>query len=217
MVPNFNLPKTQEEAAKQGSLSYFTGVACKNGHTEQRYTTTGICYECKRQQMQRDYSKHEARVSAANRRSYQNNKKASLAYSKQWAEGNRGRSREIKKAWKMRNKETIAAYWKEFYGNKRKNDPTWRLSKNTSKSIWDSLKKAKGGRHWETLVNFTLEELQAHLEKQFQPNMTWDNYGPYWEVDHIKPLSKCESFEEAWALTNLQPLTCTDNRSKGNR
>ena len=36
MVPS-NLPKTKEEAAKQGSLSYFTGVACKNGHT-QRHT-----------------------------------------------------------------------------------------------------------------------------------------------------------------------------------
>ena len=47
--------------------------------------------------------------------------------------------------------------------------------------------------------------------------MTWDNYGTYWEVDHIKPLSLCDAFEEAWQLSNLQPLTCSENRSKGNK
>ena len=147
MVPS-NLPKTKEEAAKQGSLSYFTGVACKNGHVEQRYTTTGICYECKRQQMKRDYANHTSRAAATLRKSWQKHRTKRLKESSLWAKNNREKSNQIKKAWAKRNKETVAAYWKEFYGNKRKNDPTWRLSKNTSKSIWESLKKAK--RPWST-------------------------------------------------------------------
>lgn len=47
--------------------------------------------------------------------------------------------------------------------------------------------------------------------------MNWDNYGSFWEIDHYKPISKCSSFHEVWELSNLQPLKCTENRSKGNR
>ena len=41
--------------------------------------------------------------------------------------------------------------------------------------------------------------------------MNWDNYGSYWEIDHIKPLSKGGSFH----YTNTQPLTVKENRRKG--
>jgi 5-methylcytosine-specific restriction endonuclease McrA len=50
--------------------------------------------------------------------------------------------------------------------------------------------------------------------------MTWENYGIYWHIDHIKPLSWFNletEFKDAWALSNLQPLEATKNLSKGNR
>ena len=49
-----------------------------------------------------------------------------------------------------------------------------------------------------------------YLESQFTPEMNWDNYGTYWEIDHIHPLSKGGAFH----YTNTQPLTITDNRIK---
>jgi 5-methylcytosine-specific restriction endonuclease McrA len=116
----------------------------------------------------------------------------------------------------LNNREKYLKNSREYQKNKRK-DPYFRLSRNTSKSIWESLKKEKGGRHWELLVNFTLEELKVHLENQFNQNMSWENYGSYWEVDHIKPISLCETFNECWNLQNLQPLECYKNRSKGNK
>jgi len=86
-----------------------------------------------------------------------------------------------------------------------------------STAIWRSLKTIKGGRHWETLVAFTLEDLKRHLESQFKNGMAWENYGLHWEIDHKKPLSLCSSFEEAWQLQNLQPLLRAENRAKGNK
>lgn len=50
--------------------------------------------------------------------------------------------------------------------------------------------------------------------------MTWDNYGKYWHLDHIKPLSWFDletEFKDAWHLSNLQPLEATENLSKNNR
>jgi len=47
--------------------------------------------------------------------------------------------------------------------------------------------------------------------------MTWENYGEFWHVDHVKPLSWCDTIEEAWDINNLQPLKATENLSKNNR
>jgi len=52
-----------------------------------------------------------------------------------------------------------------------------------------------------------------YLEQQFTLNMNWDNYGKYWEVDHIYPLSKGGSFN----YKNTQPLTINENRVKSNK
>jgi len=68
----------------------------------------------------------------------------------------------------------------------------------------------------------SIEEFKLHLEKQFNRAMNWENYGTYWEVDHIKP---CASFnlidpiqqQECFHYTNTQPLSCSDNRSKADK
>jgi hypothetical protein len=86
--------------------------------------------------------------------------------------------------------------------------------------IYLALKSKKNGRKWESLVGYTLEELMAHLEKQFQPGMTWENYGE-WHLDHIHPRaahfytdSTDPDFQRCWALDNLQPLWAKDNKLK---
>lgn len=71
---------------------------------------------------------------------------------------------------------------------------------------------------------YTCEELIEHLEKQFQPGMSWQNYGSAWQIDHIVPVSSpqfdfsCASdpdFAKCWDLRNLRPLSRRDNTSKG--
>ena len=67
----------------------------------------------------------------------------------------------------------------------------------------------------------TIPELKAHLEAQFQPGMTWDNWSlKGWHIDHIKPLTSFdltdrEQFLQACHYTNLQPLWASENLSKG--
>lgn len=61
-----------------------------------------------------------------------------------------------------------------------------------------------------------LETLKNHLEIQFQPEMTWENYGK-WHIDHIIPLISANTEEELFKLshyTNLQPLWAIDNIRK---
>lgn len=210
------IPSTREEAQRCSSVFYFTGKPCKHGHIDKRYTNTSICYQCKRSQNKRDYSKHTERVKSTNDISRKKNWKRVLQSSRNWSSKNREKSNAIKKAYKVRNREKYLKNERDRQREKRW-DPFFRLNKNFSKAMWANLKGRKGYNHWEILVDYTFNDLKIHLERQFSDGMTWENYGSYWHVDHIKPLSKCESFEESWKLSNLQPLKAFENLSKGNK
>jgi hypothetical protein len=77
----------------------------------------------------------------------------------------------------------------------------------------------KHSKYFEYL-DFTMEELRTHLEKQFDDWMNWDNHG-LWHIDHIRPVASFdftsmedEDFKKCWALENLQPLKDTENMRK---
>jgi len=111
--------------------------------------------------------------------------------------------------------------------NRRKHDqiyrlnPKFRVDHNLSRHIEKALERKKAGRKWEKLVGYTLEDLIKHLESKFDNKMTWENYGSYWDIDHIKPKSlfhyknpEDPEFKKCWALENLQPLEHTANMKK---
>lgn len=71
------------------------------------------------------------------------------------------------------------------------------------------------------LLGCSLEEFWKHLESQFQPGMTRENYGK-WHVDHIKPcisfdLTKISQQKKCFHYTNLQPLWAEENLKKGSK
>jgi len=121
--------------------------------------------------------------------------------------------------WLVTRKKTI----KKYYQKCRK-DPAKHLGGNMSSYIRTVLKGKKNNQRWVDLVGYTALELIKHLEKQFDDKMTWDNYGPYWHVDHIKPVSLFNytsvedvEFVECWSLNNLQPLEASENLRKSNK
>ncbi len=82
----------------------------------------------------------------------------------------------------------------------------YRLKHNKTKRVSEVI-----GADWETV--------KAHFVSQFKDGMTWESFiAGEIHVDHIQPLASAKSEEELIALchyTNLQPLWCLDNLSKG--
>ena len=115
-------------------------------------------------------------------------------------------------------KEELRAIYRKKYERMRAN-PKSKLNDNIGNSIRIALKGKKAGRHWETLVGYTLNELIGHLEFLFDELMSWQNYGSYWHIDHIKPQSlfTIDEFKQCWALDNLQPLEAIANMRKSNK
>ncbi|WP_407529421.1 hypothetical protein [Methylobacterium oryzisoli] len=85
----------------------------------------------------------------------------------------------------------------------------------------DAIKRGGRSPKVERLLSYSIADLKRHLEMQFTKGMTWDRYfaGDI-HIDHRRPLSSFdlsdqEQWQEAWALTNLQPLWRKDNLAKG--
>lgn len=105
---------------------------------------------------------------------------------------------------------------------KNKHDPHYRLAKACRARIWKKLNGDKQGKRTCELIGCSDEQLANHLESQFEPWMSWYNYGSEWHVDHIKPCAAFDLSIESERLacfhyTNLRPLRSIDNWTKNSR
>jgi hypothetical protein len=98
-------------------------------------------------------------------------------------------------------------------------DICFRLRCSLGNSVRKGLKGLIKKSHTIDYIGCSFEYLKQHLEKQFTSEMTWENHGTYWHIDHIVPcacfdfsidneIKKCFNYE------NLRPLKAEENLSK---
>lgn len=110
------------------------------------------------------------------------------------------------------------AYAIKYARERYRNDPTYRLRVHVANGVRKALKGApKKSRTFE-MLGYTPQELRDHLESQFLPGMSWENYGTAWHIDHIAPISKFgpDEVDLVWQLSNLWPLWAHLNLAKSN-
>lgn len=161
-------------------------------------------------------------------RSDPNNAAKAAAKTRRWRAENPEKALASKAKYQEENKERLAAKRKSPEAKARRREyekryfttPRRILDRNMSAIIRAKLAGRKAGRSWEQLVGYTLDQLIAHLERQFLPGMTWANRR-LWHVDHIIPQSSFRyegpedaEFRACWALTNLRPIWAQDNLKK---
>jgi hypothetical protein len=133
-------------------------------------------------------------------------------------ERNKEKLRNKYKIWSRRRIDngSQAKYMSEY---SKKNKISHNLRRRLQKALKGNFKSGSAVRD----LGCSIEELKRHLESQFKPGMSWNNYGrDGWHIDHIIPLSKVdlsdrEQLKKVCHYTNLQPLWAIDNLSKGNR
>jgi hypothetical protein len=108
--------------------------------------------------------------------------------------------------------------------NKSLSDPLFKLKKRLRhrlRSAFYRLKKSKSSGSAIKDLGCSIDFLKQHLESQFEPGMTWDNWSTHgWHIDHREPLANASTQEELLRLchyANLQPLWAKDNLSKSNK
>lgn len=213
-----------------------------------------VCKKC-RQLYKNSWAKNNRKENPDQQNSYyrnyyKNNKNKILSCVKHYKENNKEKIKNNNKIYYINNKDEICnkssqyrknnekkvskriANWKRI---QRKINPSFRIRENISRAINSYLKKNGSSKFGNSLLNnikYSIQELKEHLEKQFEPWMSWGNYGKYnmkiwnddnqstwtWQIDHIIPQSilpyvsmRDNNFKKCWALNNLRPLSSKQN------
>ena len=226
------------------------GTLCRRGHDwnntgKSLRNNAGNCYKCLKEYCQ----KHKDKIKEYQKEYHQKHREKGKKQRKEYYKTHKEKMRIQHSIYAKTHKEKMSEYRKKSYNlhkeerkiqskeysqrpevKKRKEirfktNPKYKLRKNISNLIRISLKRNKGGYHWENLVGYTLQDLKKHLEKQFIDGMSWEKFlkGEI-HIDHIIPISvfnftKPEhlDFKRCFALSNLQPLWAIENLQKGTK
>ena len=161
-----------------------------------------------------EYRKKNKEKAAESSRMYYKNNKTYLDFkNKEWIKNNYKKFRIYQKIWSKANR-------------KKYKDLTVieKLIKGLRARLWRELKKNKKTSAL-IYLGCSPEDLKKHLESQWKPEMSWDNYGRKlnkrcWHIDHIKPINAFNmnieiEKEDCFHYTNLQPLWADENLKKG--
>lgn len=145
-----------------------------------------------------------------------------------WAKKYRAENKEKRKAYLIANKDKIAlrqaAYENEWRKRRMAQDPAFKLRIALRIRGIHALTRSRTQKTYQSHIKFlggTVEQARAHIEKQFEPWMSWENHGLRgWHIDHVKPLSAFDlndvaQVKKAFHYTNLRPLHWRENISKG--
>jgi hypothetical protein len=162
-------------------------------------------------------------------------------YWKNYYAKNKDKRMEYNRQYTIVNSKSINKKRTKSISLRKKNNPAFKLRVNCSSLVRTALKRngfSKRGLSILKYLPYLMLELKDHLEKLFEPWMTWENYGIYrvnvwnnndqstwtWQIDHIIPQSKLpytsmsdDNFQKCWALENLRPLSAKQNIIDGDR
>lgn len=149
-------------------------------------------------------------------------------HNKQYREQNYESIIEVEKINYEKNKDKISFRNNEYKKRKRKSDPIYKFMSNFSNYVYINLrnqnfsKNNNSCREW--LPSGSPEKYIEHIELQFISEMSWENHGKTWHIDHIIPQSllKYSSYDDlnfkiCWDKENLKPLLKEENFKKSNK
>lgn len=213
---------SRADATSAGLTHYFTGVPCKHGHLAQRYVKNTKCATCVFNTVTRHKIANAEKV-AAYKQSYRDANRERLAAETHARRlMNPDKVKASKQKWRDQTHNRKKEY--AYHGRRRATDPVFRMSIQMREMVRRVMmvtgdnKRRRPSRH---ILGYASNDLRLHLEQQFKPGMTWENYGE-WHIDHKIPISLMILFGVTDpslinALWNLQPLWAHENLAKGNR
>lgn len=139
---------------------------------------------------------------------------------------------EYYKTYREQNKEYFNKYshthyhtkkelYREWSRNRYATDIEFRIKHLTAGRIYAALYTYQALKKDRTIeyLGCTISEYCDYLESKFDSNMTWENQGTYWQIDHIRPIASFDLTDEeqlyqCFHYTNTQPMEKTENRLK---
>lgn len=163
-------------------------------------------------------------------RTCKNLDKVGKYYNKEKMKDYYNKIKEKRKKYKEENKDKIKEYHRIYnksynfseYNKRRREDPIYKLKQNIRNLIKNAFLRKFTLKSKKTLeiLGCDYDYFVIYLSSLFTDEMTWENYGEIWEIDHIIPISSAINEKEILELNNyknLRPLLKVDNRKKGKK
>lgn len=175
---------------------------------------------------------HPGKTAEASRKYRSKNREKLREQSRNWYAKNREKGISASMRWASENKEKRVTYRvnaravSRLYENKKyKDDINFRLGRILRARLRKKLKDYLSRGHISAVKSLgcTLMELKVHIEKLFQPGMSWDNWGVGgWHIDHKLPfdcfdLSDAAQVAKVCHFSNLTPMWAEENLKKGKK
>ena len=175
------------------------------------------CLECCRLEAKIRYEKNRVTRIAKAKQYVTNNSEKVKVYQKQYNRKNRDKTAAYNKSYRQNNAEAIREYKREY-----RTRPHAKMRDTLHKRLYKLLKAKDITKtlHTIPLLGIRLQTFLIWIEFQFDPYMSWENYGSYWHIDHCKPCESLDLFQESeqrecFHWTNMQPMEGIENISKG--
>jgi len=224
------LPTTPKMAKEEGKKYYFTGLPCKFGHIEMRYTNGAKCVECSKilslKRSKLPYVKEKIKLLKQ-----KNKKPQKTPMIVTTSKDEKERKREYARKYYHLKKDHLSLMSKKYYNSdeRKKYIKNWaREYRKTPIGASISFMRKCINRclinksdRTSVLLGYEKENLRSHLEEKFKDGMSWENYGK-WHIDHIIPIKhfldkNINDPKIINALDNLQPLWAEENLTKSSR
>lgn len=199
-----------------------------------------ICILCA-EKRRKYYTKNRDKIINKSNVYYKNNRTQRIDWQKQYGQKNKENIKCYNEQYYHKNRESIIKSNIQYAKDRKKKDPIFKLRKRVSGDIWKMLKTNNSSKNGSSIMKhlpYSIQELKEHLENQFEPWMSWSNWGSFhknkwnddnidtwtWNIDHIIPHATFkytnmndEEFKRCWALSNLRPLNSKLNLQKNSR
>lgn len=150
-------------------------IECKECHkkVEVESRRFKLCAECsRRKQLERcrDYKKK--------------NQENVSKYNKQYKSVNKKELSDYNRTYNLEHREEIQTRQTAQHRKRRETDIQFKISKKLRSSFTKYLNSKRKTIIADT-VGCSLKEYKKWIEFNFDENMSWDNYGEYWQIDHV--------------------------------
>lgn len=186
-----DLPKRRRDAIAMGSLHYFTGKPCKQGHVAPRQVC-GNCTVCHLEGSRKPEVKERQR-----------------AYDREYNQGYYKRP-EVLLRQREYSKTPAMREWERLYQREYEKTPEYRVYRREFDQRRNA-DKLKATPPW-----LTVEQIEEMRSIYAQAARLSAEVGVEYHVDHVVPL-RGENVCGLHVPWNLKPMPAYDNRSKGNR
>jgi hypothetical protein len=149
----------------------------------------------------------------------QENKEKIKQQGKVYRDNNEEKINQKIKEYQLKHKKHLYKKNKEYHFQQYHSSPYFKIKRLLRDRVSKILGNKGVTKKSNELLGCSGKYLKSYLESLFFEEMSWNNHGEIWEIDHIKP---CASFDltdikqqkECFHYTNLQPLFKTSDIAK---